>query len=166
MLFLGTLHNYWPPEILRALLYPLRSQDHLLLSANLAPAASYGSAIEQIRLQYDNEPTREWLMGALGQLGISAADGDLHFSVQDAEQLPALRGIQADFVFNQPKNVRFFEGEFAFNTGNRLKVFHSWRFTVAQIRDFLKQAGLSVTAEWVTASEEEALFLCRRASQV
>jgi hypothetical protein len=165
MLFLGTLHNYWPPEILRALLYPLRSQDHLLLSANLAPAASYDSAIEQIRLQYDNEPTREWLMGALSQLGISTADGDLHFSVRGAEQLPALRGIQADFLLNQPVNLRFFESEFAFNKGDKLKVFHSSRFTVAQIRDFLEQSGLRVATDWVTASEEEALFLCRRASQ-
>src|SRR5207248_1839786 len=29
LLFLGTIHNYWPPEMLSALLYPLRSQDQL-----------------------------------------------------------------------------------------------------------------------------------------
>jgi L-histidine Nalpha-methyltransferase len=163
ILFLGTIHNYWPPDILRSILYPLRSQDQLLIGANLAASTNYDGAVEQILRQYDNDMTRRWLMGALHELDISADAGALQFSLQSAEAVPSLKRIQADFVFGREKEIQFFGQAIRFAAGQRLRVFFSYRFTVAHIHSFLNQAGLKVREEWIGASGEEGLFLCQRA---
>lgn len=164
ILFLGTIHNYWPPEILRSILYPLRSQDHLILSANLAPDANYESALTRIVSQYDNPLTRAWLLGALSELNITTSDGTLEFSAVPADGMPALRRIQADFVFTREKRLDFLGETFCFPAGEKLRVFFSYRFTRGQMRDFLKKARLTVIEDWIDASGEEGLFLCRRAA--
>jgi L-histidine Nalpha-methyltransferase len=162
ILFLGTIHNYWPPDILRSILYPLRSQDQLVIGANLAPEADYDRALQKILLQYDNGLTREWLMGALRELNISETDGHLEFSLPEAPSVPSLKRIQVDFAFGREKEVQFFGETVRFAAGQRLRVFFSYRFTPAHIRGFLKQAGLAVREEWISASGEEGLFLCKR----
>jgi L-histidine Nalpha-methyltransferase len=163
ILFLGTIHNYWPPEVLRSILYPLRSQDQLLIGANLAPTPNYDRAVEQILGQYDNELTRQWLMGGLRELNIGAADGMLAFSLRAAESLPSLKRIQVDFVFGREKQIEFFGERIQFSAGSRVRVFFSYRFTREHIHGFLKQAGLEIRDEWIGASGEEGLFLCKRA---
>lgn len=162
ILFLGTIHNYWPPDVLRSLLYPLRSQDQLVIGANLAPSEHYDQAVQRIIQQYDNELTREWLMGAVRELNISGVDGRLDFSLQAAAPIPTLKRIQADFVFERRKEIQFFGNTLQFDAGQRLRLFFSYRFTRMHIRDFLKQAGLAVQAEWIGAGGEEGLFLCKR----
>lgn len=163
LLFLGTIHNYWPPDILRSLVYPLRSQDHLLLSANLAPEADYERALTKILPQYDNALTRDWLHGALAELTITPVDGTLGFSIQPAESLPSLKRLQADFTFGHDKQVHFFGEQFQFSAGQKLRVFYSYRFTPAHIRDFLAQSRLKLAQEWIGPAGEEGLFLCHRA---
>ncbi len=163
ILFLGTIHNYWPPHVFRSILYPLRSQDHLVIGANLAPATNYERAVAGILKQYDNERTREWLMGAVLELNISEQDGELEFTVQPAETMSSLLRIQADFVFRRERCVSFFGEEIRFAIGQRLQLFYSYRFTPDHIRTFASQAGLDVRQEWIGASGEEGLFLCRRA---
>lgn len=162
LLFLGTIHNYWPPEILRSILYPLRSQDQLLLSANLAPAGNYEQAVREIASQYDNEPTRRWLMGALSELDLTAADGDLGFEISESPW-PGLKKIEAFFTLRRERTLALFEHPFNFRAGARLSVFFSHRFTVDHIHQFLAQAGLSVIKTWADAAESEGLFLCQRA---
>ena len=162
LLFLGTIHNYWPPDVLRSLLYPLRSQDQLVIGANLAPSEDYDRAVQRIIQQYDNDLTREWLMGAVRELNVSREEGRLEFSLRAAESIPALKRIQVDFVFERKKRIQFFEKTVQFDAGQRLRLFFSYRFTREHIRDFLKQAGLAVHAEWIGAGGEEGLFLCKR----
>jgi hypothetical protein len=163
LLFFGTVHNYWPPDILKAILYPLRSQDWLLLSANLAPAEDYSAALERIMVQYDNEPTRHWLMGALSELDLSSADGELRFSIEAAPDDPAFQRIVADFVFTRRREITLFDRAARFSEGQKLRVFYSWRFTRGIVCKFLQQAGLAIEAEWITPAREEGVFLCRRA---
>ena len=162
ILFLGTIHNYWPPDILRSIVYPLRSQDELIIGANLAPGANYERAIENILHQYDNELTRSWLMGALRELDLSEDDGVFEFSLQTGV-VTSLKRIQVDFVFGREKEIQFFGDMVRFAAGQKLRVFFSYRFTPDHIRDFLKQSGLNVREQWISDSEEEGLFLCRRA---
>jgi L-histidine N-alpha-methyltransferase len=166
LLFLGTIHNYWPPDILRSLLYPLRSQDHLLISANLAPAEDYEAALKNILLQYDNAPTRDWLMGALSELDLSSADGALNFGVVPSEEIPDLHRIEASFVFARARGIQLFDAKSTFESGEKLRVFYSYRFTPAHLRSFFKKAGLFIAQEWMTPSQEEALFLCRREAKL
>ena len=163
ILFLGTIHNYWPPEVLKSILYPLRSQDQLLIGANLADTRNYDRSIEAIVKQYDNELTREWLMGALRELNLSPEDGALEFSVKETE-IPTLKRIQADFAFTRKSEIVFFGEQVLFNPVDRLRVFFSHRFTTEHIGKFLHAAGLAIQEKWITASGEEGLFLCRRAS--
>jgi uncharacterized SAM-dependent methyltransferase len=163
LLFLGTIHNYWPPEILKSILYPLRSQDQLLLSANLASAGNYDDALRQIILQYDNELTRRWLMGALSELGLAEGDGELSFQIESSP-LPTLERIEATFELKRTVTVRLLETELSIQRGSRLVVFFSHRFTVAQIERFLVDAGLRITGKWVDQAESEGLFLCQRAA--
>jgi uncharacterized SAM-dependent methyltransferase len=163
LLFLGTIHNYWPPEILRSILYPLRTQDQLLIGANLAPEANYDAAMGDILAQYDNEPTRRWLMGALSELGIGEADGALHFGIRETA-LPGLKRIDARFRIERTRRVRIYESELELRSGKELSVFYSHRFTAAHMHAFLEGAGLSVRESWIGASGFEGLFLCRRSA--
>lgn len=162
LLFLGTIHNYWPPEILRALLYPLRSQDQLLIGANLAPEQNYEQALTGILQQYDNEPTRRWLMGALSELDLSATDGELHFGLAQTA-VPTLKRIDAIFRLRRKRAVRVYGSEVELSEGQELSVFYSHRFTVKHLQEFFAGAGLVLCESWVGASGFEGLFLCKRA---
>ena len=165
VLFLGTIHNYWPPDILRSVIYPVRSQDLLLVGANLAPSADYELAVNAILGQYDNEHTRHWLMGALSELNISAEDGAIEFSLVPAESLQSLKRIQADFIFRRDKKIQFFGEGISFAAGEKLRVFYSYRFTVEHIRKFLTESRLQIAQEWIAPNNEEGLFLCRRSAE-
>jgi L-histidine Nalpha-methyltransferase len=161
ILFLGTIHNFWPPDVLRPVCYPLRSQDQLLLSANLAPATRYDDALTSILPQYENEPTRAWLFGALSELGISEKDGELLIRVEPSPE-PGLKRIDAVFRLRHAKKVLLYSKEIELQSGQELRVFFSYRFTPEHVRRFVEQAGLHVAEQWVDASEQEGLFLCKR----
>jgi L-histidine N-alpha-methyltransferase len=162
LLFLGTIHNYWPPEILRSVFYPLRSQDQLLVSANLVPAETYDDSLREVLQQYDNEPTRRWLMGALSEFGLTESDGQLRIGIHPSS-LPSLKRIEAIFHLNQDRAVRVLGRELPLKAGEQLSVFYSHRFTLDHLRHFFGEAGLSITETWVGAGGYEALFLCKRA---
>jgi uncharacterized SAM-dependent methyltransferase len=165
VLFLGTIHNFWPPDILRSVIYPVRSQDTLLIGANLAPSGNYDSAIKRILSQYDNAQTRPWLMGALSELNITPEDGALDFSIAPAETDPTLKRIQADFIFARDKQLNFFGVPVPFAANEKLRVFYSYRFTVEHLRAFLTQSRLTISEQWIAPNNEEGLFLCRRAPE-
>src|SRR5262245_11311752 len=162
LLFLGTIHNYWPPEILRSILYPLRSLDQLLLSANLAPAEAYDEALQRILPQYENEPTRRWLMGGLSELGLGEKDGEIRFQIQRSA-VEGLKRIEAIFVLHRKTRVRVLDRDVVLPAEQPLSVFFSHRFTVNHMTQFLVNAGLTIAERWIDKSESEGLFLCRRA---
>lgn len=165
VLFLGTIHNFWPPEVLKSALYPVRSQDYLLIGANLAPEEKYEEVLRTILRQYDNAPTHHWLMGALSELSIGQEDGAIEWSLVDAELDPSLKRIQADFIFGRTTRVHYFGEQIEFVAGEKLRLFYSYRFTPRHLRRFLVNARLRVLEEWMASSGEEGLFLCRRASE-
>jgi uncharacterized SAM-dependent methyltransferase len=164
VLFLGTIHNFWPPDILKAVSYPVRAQDQLLLSANLAPAGRYDAALEDIVKQYDNGPTREWLMGALSELRLGNGEGALAFTIESAS-VPELKRIEARFTLKKSCAVQLYGERVELGAGQQLVVFFSHRFTPMHIAAFAQGAGLAVAKSWIAAGEQEGLFLCRRAPQ-
>jgi uncharacterized SAM-dependent methyltransferase len=161
ILCLGAIHNHWPPDILKSILYPLRSQDRLLIGVNLAPAENYNEAMERILRQYDNPPTRAWLFGALSELGLNQDDGDLGITLEEAESRPGLKRIEARFRFRRARELRIYEETLSFAKDATLRVFYSHRFTPEILDAFCQEAGLRVTDRWLLS--EEGLFLCRRA---
>jgi len=162
LLFLGTIHNYDPGKILKSLLHILRSQDRILISANLAPSATYEKSVSTILSQYDNAPTRSWLMGALSELGLDEKNGRLVFETNRTANYPDLTTIEANFIFSGSKTIEVFSEGIVFGAGEKLKVFTSTRFTVPSLRGILAAAKLEIESEWIARSEEEAVFLCRR----
>lgn len=162
VLFLGTIHNFWPPDILRSVIYPVRSQDQLLVGANLAPSTNYDAVLPSILEQYDNGPTRHWLMGALSELSLTEAEGRLEFSLEPAESDPSLKRIQVDFIFSRRTEIPFYGETISFNAGQKLRVFYSYRFTVEHLRECLARAGLTLAQEWIDPAGQEGVFLCQR----
>ena len=161
LLFLGTLHNGNPLEIFKALLPSLRSTDSLVLSANLARAEDYEAHLECILKQYDNEPTRHWLFGALSELGIYPHQGELGISIQPSLENPKVKQIEARFTAGQVIRSEVLGEPFVLDEGESLSVFGSRRFTPADIHGYLSKSKLKCASEYLTA--EEGVWICRRA---
>ena len=68
--FFGMIPNFEPEQILPKLASLVRAKDFLLFSANLAPGKDYAAGVKKVLPQYDNPPTRDWLMTFLLDLGM------------------------------------------------------------------------------------------------
>jgi L-histidine N-alpha-methyltransferase len=157
--FFGMMPNFEPDQILPRLAELLRADDLLLLSANLAPGPDYRAGAQRILPGYDNSPTRAWLMAFLYDLGVEPGDGLIHFSIEEKADL--LR-VVADFRFKQERILTVHEEQFAFREGDVVRLFYSYRHTPGIIRKLLQSHRLQILEQWITASEEEGVFLCRK----
>jgi len=104
--------------------------------------------------------TRDWLMTFLLDLGVEQADGELRFAVQDCPGGTGLMRIVANFHFQRSRKVQVLSDEVAFQAGERLRLFFSYRHTPDRVRALLKQYGLAALDQWISRSEEEGVFLC------
>jgi hypothetical protein len=132
----------------------------LLFSANLAPGRDYQAGTQQILPQYDNPLTRDWLLAFLFDLGMEAGDGELRFAIEDVHDL---KRIVARFHFNRSRTVAIDDEQFNFAVGDSIRLFFSYRYTPDRAQKLLARHGLKVVDQWITRSEEEGVFLCRRA---
>ncbi len=161
--FFGMIPNFEPNVILPRIASLVRSQDLLLLSANLAPGPDYATGVRRVLPLYDNEPTREWLMMFLYDLGVEKGDGELHFVTENDPAKGGLKRITAYFKFTSPRTLQVHEQVFDFRPGETVRLFFSYRHTPDLMRTLLAEQGLTVLDHWVTRSEEEGVFLaCRR----
>jgi hypothetical protein len=135
------------------------AEDGLLFSANLAPGADYQAGVETVLPQYDNPLTRDWLLAFLFGLGVEPRDGELRFAIEDVN---GLKRIVARFHFTQPRVIALEDERFEFRAGESIRLFFSYRYTPELVREALGRHGLEVLEKWVTGSEEEGVFLCRR----
>jgi uncharacterized SAM-dependent methyltransferase len=160
--FFGMIPNFEPGLILPRLTALLRPADCLLFSANLAPGPDYVAGIKQILSLYDNEPTRDWLMTFLLDLGVERDDGELRFIVEDDPAGSDLKRIAAYFHFNRARRIQVDEELFKFQLGESIRLFFSYRHTPAQVGKLLARHGMKVLDQWIAKSEEEGVFLCQR----
>ncbi|HEY1490179.1 MAG TPA: hypothetical protein VGF90_03995, partial [Verrucomicrobiae bacterium] len=160
--FFGMIPNFEPQLILPRLAALLRTPDHLLFSANLAPGPDYTWGVRRILPLYDNELTRDWLMTFLRDLGVEDDDGKLRFSIGDDPDGSGLKRVVANFHFNRPRGIRLDEESFDFRINDSIRLFFSYRHTPDRVRALLGGHGLKVLEQWITKSEEEGVFLCRR----
>jgi uncharacterized SAM-dependent methyltransferase len=157
--FFGIIPNFEPDLILAKLSALLREGDLLLFSANLAPGPNYGAGVERVFCGYDNLETREWLLAFITDLGIKPEEGVMAFCIEEAA---GLRRIAADFRFHQPRAFSVEGEQVEFAAGELLRLFFSFRYTPAQVQRLLRARHIAVLEQWITPSEEEGVFLCRK----
>jgi L-histidine N-alpha-methyltransferase len=157
----GLLPNFEPENILPKLAGLVRAEDLLLLSANLAPGPDYRAGVQRVLPGYDNAQTRAWLLAFLFDLGAEPGDGRVDFSI---EETSGLYRIVADFRFLRERVLKVHDERFAFRPGDAVRLFFSYRHTPEGVRLLLQAHGVQVAEQWITASEEEGVFLCRKAA--
>ncbi|HEV2694343.1 MAG TPA: L-histidine N(alpha)-methyltransferase [Verrucomicrobiae bacterium] len=158
--FFGMIPNFEPQLILPRLARMVRSQDHLLFSANLAPGKDYAAGMRRILPQYDNPLTGDWLTAFLFDLGVGKSAGKLIFTIEAGGQ--GLQRVVARFHFTRACRVRVSGQDFQFARGEAIRLFFSYRYTPERVQKNLLRHGLEVSQQWISASEEEGVFLCRR----
>lgn len=158
--FFGMIPNFEPRRIVPRLAALMRPNDELLFSANLAPGEDYAADMKKILPQYDNPLTRDWLLAFLLDLGVTARDGQLRFSLETGGW--GLRRVAADFHFQRACRLHVSGREFSFARGQTIRLFFSYRYTPALAARLLARHGLKVSQQWMAPSGEEAVFHCRR----
>ncbi len=158
--FFGMIPNFEPQEILPKLASLVRPKDFLLFSANLAPGKNYSAGMKQILPQYDNAATRDWLMTFLLDLGVEAKDGTLKFEIESGGL--GLKRVVARFHFHRSRSIGIESEKFEFRRGESIRLFFSYRYTPERVDKILARYNLQVQEQWITKSEEEGVFLCRR----
>jgi hypothetical protein len=151
--------NFEPDTILPRLASLIDRNDLLLFSANLAPGPDYSIGVKRILPLYDNDLTRDWLMTLLLDLGIEREDGVLRFIV---EERAGLKCVAAYFHFRRPCQISIDSERIEFASGESIRLFFSYRYTPELVRQHLGRHQLQVETQWVTKSEEEAVFLVKR----
>jgi L-histidine N-alpha-methyltransferase len=157
--FFGMIPNSEPGVILPRLASLVRPKDFLLFSANLAPGQDYAAGVKKILPQYDNVPTRDWLLTFLFDLGIEKNDGGLHFEI---ETKSGLKRIVANFHFRRTCRAAIEDQSFAFKRGEKIRLFFSYRYTSERVQKALAAYKLEVCEQWIAKSGEEGVFLCRK----
>jgi L-histidine N-alpha-methyltransferase len=158
--FFGMIPNFEPDIILPRLAALVRAKDLLLFSANLAPGRNYTAGMKRILPQYDNGPTRDWLMTFLLDLGIERTDGALNFHIEGGAA--GLKRVAAYFQFSRSREIVVNGESFVFRSGEAIRLFFSYRHTRERVGKLLDRHGLAVLDSWITRSGEEGVFLCRR----
>jgi L-histidine N-alpha-methyltransferase len=161
--FFGMIPNFEPQMILPKLAGLISRKDLLLFSANLAPGSDYLAGTRKVLPLYDNALTRDWLMTFLLDLGVEKADGKISFRIEDDPGGLSLKRIAAYFVFSRPRTVKVQGERFEFRRGETIRLFFSYRHTPQVVGELLAQHGLAVQGHWITRSQEEGVFLCRKA---
>jgi L-histidine Nalpha-methyltransferase len=158
--FFGMIPNFDPLDILPKLASLVRAKDSLLFSANLAPGNNYANGVKKVLPQYDNVPTRDWLMTFLLDLGIKKSDGGLKFEIATGDF--GLKRIVARFHFIRARQIKIENETFNFKAGEKIRLFFSYRYTPERVHKILASHKLKVCEQWIAESEEEGVFLCRR----
>jgi L-histidine Nalpha-methyltransferase len=158
--FFGMIPNFEPEDILPKLPALLRPKDILLFSANLAPGNDYAAGVKKILPQYGNASTRDWLLTFLFDLGVEKNDGELRFEIETKSS--GLKRVVANFQFARTRQVGIENTSFTFKASDIVRLFFSYRYTPERIRKILSAYKLKVCDQWITESEEEGVFLCRK----
>ncbi len=166
--FFCMIPNLDPRVILPILNQFLSPGDLLLFSANLAPGENYTQGMEDVLPQYDNPPTKTWLMSVLGDAGIAHSDGDMHVTIDnDVVELGAegiaLKKVNASFMVKRPVTLTINGKVINWQPGESVQLFYSYRYTTPLVKMFLNHYGIDVLDNWEFNDHEEGLYLCRKA---
>jgi L-histidine Nalpha-methyltransferase len=160
--FFGMIPNFEPQIILPKLANLLRPDDWLLFSANLAPGNDYSAGVQKILPLYDNDLTRDWLQSFLFDFGVQKSDGEVRFTIEDCSSGTGLKRVAAYFYFAKSCVIQLPEERFEFQSGEKVRLFFSYRHTPERLSELLSQHRFTVLDQWITSSEEEGVFLCQK----
>ncbi|EAW34398.1 L-histidine N(alpha)-methyltransferase [Lyngbya sp. PCC 8106] len=160
--FFGMIPNFSPDEILPILSNFLAAGDLLLFSANLAPGSDYLQGIQKVLPQYDNELTKEWLITVLLDAGVEREDGTIQFQIEADSQNKQFQRIAAYFNLKKDVSLKLEDRLIEWKSGERIRLFFSYRYTTPTIQEMLKSYGINVLAYWEPASQEEGVYLCQK----
>ena len=160
--FFGMLPNFEPEEAFRPLAELMRPDDHLVLSANLAPGPAYREGVQKVLPLYDNEPTRRWLATVLIDAGLDVNPDHIIFRIREVPMSPALLRIEAIYKIRKQQSIRLDGEEIVFQPGESFRLFFSYRHTPRILRELLANFGIEIIEQWIAASEEEGVFYCRK----
>lgn len=156
--FFGMLPNFESEWVFARLAQMIGHGDVLLVSANLAPGPSYADGVAQVRPQYDNELTREWLLTSLLNIGVERGDGVVSLGIEEWPQGSGLLRLKGEFTFAQARTIRC-EGEtFSFVAGDGFQLFFSYRYTPDILETLFRQQRMRVAAAWLNPAGDEGLF--------
>lgn len=158
--FFGMIPNFEPQRILPTLAALIRPEDFLLFSANLAPGKDYALGVKKVLPQYDNPETRDWLLAFLIDLGIEKTDGRLKFTIEAGSS--GLKKIIARYQFDCARQIKIENDTFNFKSGEKIRLFFSYRYTPELARKILQRFKLEVCDQWIAQSAEEGVWLVRR----
>lgn len=156
--FFGMIPNFEPANILPKLASLVSPGDVLLFSANLAPGNDYAAGVKKILPQYDNTPTRDWLLTFLLDLGVEKADGELRFEIESKNN--GLKRVAANFQFKRARQIGIENKFFTFEAGDAVRLFFSYRYTPERVHKILSLHRLKICDQWIAKSAEEGVFLC------
>jgi hypothetical protein len=156
--------NFEPEIILPRLGSLIRPADRLLLSANLVPGTDYAEGMRRILPLYDNEPTRDWLLSFLLELGVGSSSGKLEFSIEAGQK--SLKRVVARFHFAADCEIGVGSERICFLSGDSLRLFFSYRHTPALVENLLAENGMEVLERWTARSGEEGVFLAGRTDRL
>ena len=117
--------------------------------------------MKKILPQYDNPLTRDWLTAFLFDLGVEKSDGELRFKIEAVARF-GLSRVRADFIFRRTVHINIDGNEFKFRAGESIRLFFSYRYTPERVQKNLARHGFEICESWITNSQEEGVFFCRR----
>lgn len=159
--FFSVLPNFPPGAVLPTIAGWLRSQDLLLLSANLAPGPDLMSGMAEVLSQYDNPETRSWLFTFLEQGGIRREDGEMNFAVEPFGDGDDVGRIVVRWRFHRSCRLHVLTDAYDFEPGDELELFFSCRYRSQTMPATLEAQGFSIEESWLAENGEEAIYLCR-----
>lgn len=160
--FFGMIPNFLPHEILPLLGTFIAEDDLLLMSANLSPGGDYLAGIRHILPQYDNQPTRDWLITILLDAGVDEDDGEIRFAIEADPVDPEISRVNAVFHVQRHVDLRIDGRSIAWRPGDEVQLFFSYRYTTAKLDTVLQRHGLKLVDCWEGSSREEGVYLVGR----
>ncbi len=146
----GVVSTLGPGSLIPALSL-LAPGDVLMVSANLLPERP--GARDDVMAQYDNPPTRAWLMAVLEDIGLGRA-GDIAMRWDDAPDALAIVGE----VTPRDPLVADVEGiTVTMPAGRPIRVLESFRHDASGLDQMLRGAGLAQVVACISPSGEEGV---------
>lgn len=162
--FFGMLPNFESEWVFERLAQMIGPEDVLLVSANLAPGSSYPDGVAQVRPQYDNDLTREWLLTSLLNVGVERGDGAVSLGIEEWPSGSGLLRLKGEFTFAKARTIRCEGEDFSFAVGERFRLFFSYRHTPEILETLFRKQGMRIADTWSNPAGDEGLFRVARAT--
>ena len=154
ILAFGLIPNFEPSVFFARVKDWLSGGARFLMSANL----SVDGSLDAIVPQYDNIETRAWLLAFVRDLGVDVDSDHIRFTVETDAEFGTLQRIEANLVLERDCDVSIGSETIRFEAGERMRLFFSYRYTLAQLNDAALAHGLTIIDSEVAADGEEGVF--------